>query len=465
MSDYSDVPSDSYDSDGSFDNTFLDDDSDYEPPVVVDKGKKKLSTLEYKTLTCAHLQDTLEADISKVAGLTGLESPIAAILLQHFRWNEDKTIEKYMDNSATVLKDIGEPESTISPGARPSKRAKLTPTEFTCGICYDNPSSDLVFKLRCQHAFCIPCWGIFKELRRQSYVTAIPDLKFCPHPGCTETVSCTGGRGSSLLTEVPIVRCGQSHPFCFGCGFDSDHRPLICPLISSWLKSAREDAGTSQWIKANTRSCPKCKNNIEKNGGCNRILCRHCQFQFCWLCLRNWETHGYNDATCNAWKPLDPDADMTEAQRNLEKWLFYFDRYNNHELSAKLDQDLCERTEEKVVEVQETGKLSWIEAKFMQQAVDELTQCRISLKWSYAMAYFMVQGNQKQIFEDMQLDLEKAVEELSQLLEENIEAASVKTLRQRMMDKTVYVRSRHEVLLQDTAEGLREGRWEWNTYL
>lgn len=39
----------------------------------------------------------------------------------------------------------------------------------------------------------------------------------------------------------------------------------------------------------------------------------------------------------------------------------------------------------------------------MQQAVDELTKCRISLKWSYAMAYFMAQGNQKQIFEDLQL--------------------------------------------------------------
>lgn len=108
----------------------------------------------------------------------------------------------------------------------------------------------------------------FKELRRQSYVTANPDLKFCPHPSCTETISCSGGRGSSLLTEVPVVTCAQSHSFCFGCGFDSDHRPLICPLISSWIKNAREDAGTSQWIKANTRSCPKCRNNIEKNGGC-----------------------------------------------------------------------------------------------------------------------------------------------------------------------------------------------------
>lgn len=38
----------------------------------------------------------------------------------------------------------------------------------------------------------------------------------------------------------------------------------------------------------------------------------------------------------------------------------------------------------------------------MQEAVDELTECRVSLKWSYVMAYFMQPGNQKQIFEDIQ---------------------------------------------------------------
>jgi hypothetical protein len=52
---------------------------------------------------------------------------------------------------------------------------------------------------------------------------------------------------------------------------------------------------------------------------------------------------------------------MTAATKNLEKWLFYFDRFNNHELSAKLDQALCEATEEKMVEVQEASDLSWIE--------------------------------------------------------------------------------------------------------
>ncbi len=97
---------------------------------------------------------------------------------------------------------------------------------------------------------------------------------------------------------------------------------------------------------------------------------------------------------------------------------------------------------------------SGAQSTFMRDAVNELTRCRVTLKWSYAMAYFLVAGNQKQIFEDIQAyvfsaarpgsltdspcrDLEKAVEDLSQLLDEPVDADSVKSLRQRMMDKTV----------------------------
>jgi hypothetical protein len=60
-------------------------------------------------------------------------------------------------------------------------------------------------------------------------------------------------------------------------------------------------------------------------------------------------------------KEPERNETMTAATKNLEKWLFYFDRFNNHELSAKLDQALCEATEEKMVEVQEASDLSWIE--------------------------------------------------------------------------------------------------------
>ena len=111
----------------------------------------------------------------------------------------------------------------------------------------------------------------YRELIRQSYVGARPELRFCPHPGCTETVLCTASGATARASVVPTVTCGAGHIFCHGCGLDADHRPNVCQYVRTWLRSARDDAGTAQWIRANTRRCPKCENNIEKAGGCKCV--------------------------------------------------------------------------------------------------------------------------------------------------------------------------------------------------
>lgn len=90
----------------------------------------------------------------------------------------------------------------------------------------------------------------------------------------------------------------------------------------------------------------------------------------------------------------------------------------------------------------------------MKKAVEEVEKCRMTLKWTYAMAYYLASGNQKDLFEDNQRcaphlatympfantfhrDLEKAVEDLSELLESPIEPENISTLRQKVTDKTV----------------------------
>lgn len=185
------------------------------------------------------------------------------------------------------------------------------------------------------------------------------------------------------------------------------------------------------------------------------------------MCQRNWDVHGY-DGTCNAYLEravTDTLSVQEQAKANLEKWYFYYDRYTNHEVSAKLDQELYAQTEKKIVEVQIASGLSWIQATFMKDAVDELSKCRITLKWSYAMAFYVQSDNMKQILEDVQADLEKAVEALSQMLEEDVTEKTVHSLRQRMLDKTVYVQRRHEALLDYVCTGLQEERWRWTVCL
>ncbi|EIN07986.1 hypothetical protein PUNSTDRAFT_135502 [Punctularia strigosozonata HHB-11173 SS5] len=476
-----------------------DDDEDFRPPPVNAKGKQTDYEVHYESLTPYQLQTLIDDDIRHVAAIIGSEPPIVSILLRHFRWNRDRLLDRFMDSDvADILRAAGEPEHNA---------ANSPTTNLTCEICFDTPSPEDTFQLRCHHRFCRECWwcyvtskikdegqctfGCMKDgcktivdepsvralvdepcydryrtLIQSSYVTSHPTrLRFCPYPACTSAVSCSNGSGSSLLTLVPTVTCASGHAFCFGCGMSESHAPLPCKLAATWQTAAREDQGTAQWIKANTRNCPKCKNSIEKGGGCNRMTCRHCSYMFCWMCMRDWNVHGYNNEVCNIWNEPPPDENMTTASRNLQKWLFYYDHFTNHELSAQLEGELYERTAEKIVEMQDKSGISWIEAQFLRRAVDELSRCRATLKWTYAMAHFLAQGNKKQMLEDIQADLEKAVEQLAQLIEEPIEEGSVRDLRARVVDKMVYVQKRHEVVMKDTAAGLMEGSWDWDAPL
>ena len=134
----------------------------------------------------------------------------------------------------------------------------------------------------------------------------------------------------------------------------------------------------------------------------------------------------------------------------------YYNRWANHEQSAKLSVELYAKTEKKMEEMQMTSDLTWIEVQFMKKAVDEVSKCRMTLKWTYAMAYYLESNNQKELFEDNQRfektygfvtfgsyiccrDLERAVEELSELIEQPLEPEVVATLRQKVTDKTVSI--------------------------
>ncbi|RKO95218.1 hypothetical protein CAUPRSCDRAFT_13063 [Caulochytrium protostelioides] len=112
-------------------------------------------------------------------------------------------------------------------------------------------------------------------------------------------------------------------------------------------------------------------------------------------------------------------------------------------------------------EMQNTSNLSWIEVQFLNKAVEVLLQSRMTLKWTYCFAYYLKRGNATDLFEDNQRDLEMAVEILSGLLENPVDPDKIAELKQAVLDKTVYVASRREVLLIDTSRGLLEGRWEY----
>ena len=86
--------------------------------------------------------------------------------------------------------------------------------------------------------------------------------------------------GSGITT----VKCTCGHPFCFRCGEEA-HEPCGCAQLAEWAQKCQNESETANWILANTRKCPACSARIEKNQGCNHMTCRHCRYEFCWVCM------------------------------------------------------------------------------------------------------------------------------------------------------------------------------------
>jgi len=176
--------------------------------------------------------------------------------------------------------------------------------------------------------------------------------------------------------------------------------------------------------------------------------------------------HGKEYYNCNRYNEktsVDARDAQAVSRKALQRYLHYFNRYANHQASAKQDQGTLKKIEAKMLELQTTSDMSWIQAQFLRAAVLELSKCRVTLRWTYAFAYYLERNNETEIFEDNQRDLEMAVDQLSEFLTRPVEGADgIAVNKQVVLDKTAYVASRLEVVLADTAQGLVDGRWAYN---
>ncbi|KAJ3291742.1 hypothetical protein HDU79_002087 [Rhizoclosmatium sp. JEL0117] len=468
-----------------------------------DVGGKSTSNAKAKSSchTVSFLQSRRAQNAANLASLIGASDAAAALLLDRFPQRPEDIASTFFDDQEKVLRLVGIRSLHFDPvfvTALPG---------FECPICFANEPDDPTLALQCGHRACLSCYSRYidqkitqegqvriqclspkctlhidestiqmmvnpdiyskySDLVIKHHISENPSLRFCPSPkGCDLVIEYR--IPTSLAKELsPLVTCDCGHSFCFGCSLP-DHRPAPCPVVKLWLKKCKDDSETANWIHANTKDCPKCDSAIEKNGGCNHIHCRKCNYHFCWVCMG--EFLGYDKHSCALWKEVEIDNSITDAKAHarqaLKRYMHYFTRYQNHHLSATLDLALSAKIETAMHALQETSHLSWIDVQFLNTAKHTLVASRSILQWTYCLAFYLKPGDLATfLFEDNQQDLEAAVEALSALLERDfMEVDKIPDLKKQILDKSVYVMQRQDKLLECTVQDLEEGRLTWDS--
>ncbi|XP_047738111.1 E3 ubiquitin-protein ligase arih1-like [Hyalella azteca] len=371
--------------------------------------------LAYEILSTEDVSEHMLECIKEFNSVVKISHTTARLLLNHFRWDKEKLMERFFDSNQEKLFE----EAQI---ASPYKKKDQMMSGLECGHRYclscwsEYISTKVVDEGTGQ---CITCAGyncpvvvedsqvmsllkdpkvklIYQHRISQSFVECNRQLRWCPFPDCKFVVK-------APHADARRVQCKCQHVFCFSCGANW-HDPVKCSLLKEWVKKCDDDSETSNWISANTKECPKCRVIIEKDGGCNHMVCKNvaCKSEFCWVCLGPWEPHG------SSW-------------------------------------------------------YSYKHVQFLQKAVDILCECRQTLMYTYVFAYYLQKNNQSAIFEDNQRDLEASTEKLSEYLERDITQANLADIKQKVQDKYRYCDQRRKKLLEHVHEGYDRDSWVYRT--
>ncbi|KAF9182624.1 hypothetical protein BGZ51_004538 [Haplosporangium sp. Z 767] len=232
------------------------------------------------------------------------------------------------------IPDASAPSSSSPFAHNNMRRASVTTTKTTAtrtsSITPSVSSRDIGIVMPCDHGLCLSCLQSFLTNATQTPQARFPTL--CPQPGCrtpipTESaelvldpetleiwyrklaeihvankVCCPRPECRSIIdlddrdgTAVTCPECLTS--FCASCAVPF-HRGMTCEQYQtqSLGGESEEDRAMLQLVQDRRwRHCPSCRFVIEKQHGCNHMVC-HCGQSFCYKCGQPWNEM---DARCS----------------------------------------------------------------------------------------------------------------------------------------------------------------------
>ncbi|XP_059287091.1 probable E3 ubiquitin-protein ligase ARI1 [Lycium ferocissimum] len=447
---------------------FDDDDVDYDDGEFLEVESNGICEKgpSCKVIRKESLLAAQKEDLQRVMDLLSLKEHHARSLLIHYRWDVDKVFavlfergrEKLYAEAGVTLE--GKDEHTSTPST----------TEITCEICFEDVPAEKSTVMDCNHRFCNDCWTShfivkinegkskritcmaqkcnaicdegkirdlvtakdhtlaekFDRFLLESYIDDNKRVKWCPSvPHCGNAIRIEDD------DEYCEVECACGVQFCFNC-LSEAHSPCSCLMWKLWMRKCQDDWKTVMWMSENVKHCPKCHNPVEKNGGCNLVRCR-CGQPFCWLCggatglQHTWSS--IQGHTCGSYKEGE-DKKSTTVRNDLLRYTHYYERYMAHRDSLKVEANMKQKLHVKVVKL-EAGESQSKDFSWAENGFNRLLQSRRILFCSYPVSFYVFgkllfetemtpkeREIKKNLFENLQQQLEINVERLSMFLEE-----------------------------------------------
>ncbi|RXG52421.1 E3 ubiquitin-protein ligase ARIH2 [Armadillidium vulgare] len=361
---------------------------------------------EYSCLTDTEVERLLNESVEQLSNAIQVTPSLAKVLLHLMGWNIPLIVSRYRANSEELLTScqIKPPNSNVAGSSNPSTSSSYiggsssssssattlttigsnsppndSDSSFCCPVCLMPSSSDKLSYLSCNHSFCNKCWSMHFKVQISS----------------------------GMSTNQTFY---HFFSYSFKCGGEY-HAPTNCDTIKRWLTKCADDSETANYISAHTKDCPKCHICIEKNGGCNHMQCYNCKHGFCWMCLGCWKTHGSEYYECSRYKEnpnIAHESAHAQAREALKKYLHYYERWENHSKSLKLEEEtlskIRKRTQEKVM----SNAGTWIDWQYLIDAANLLARCRYTLQNTLSFCFEYQQAQLEAEIENLSWKIERA---------------------------------------------------------
>eukprot|EP01083_Nonionella_stella_P077534 211785_1 len=396
----------------------------------------------YTVLDSDKLRAQHRAVIERVVDRLEITASAAGILLRHFRWNEQDLLLNFGSDVCEKAGVAGALKTIFSPCSSPESL-------MSCQICFSDVKSRDTFSMPCNHRFCLDCWkhhltsalnsgtaggasvlhvrcpeykcknivgeevfqmllekSLFEKYQRrllQSFVDDNNDISWCPSASCARVVA--------FSKHKTTVRCSCGQKFCFQCQSPA-HAPSSC---SNYRKWALRDKGSqnldTKFLLEKTKPCPHCGVPTKKEGGCMYLKCAQCNKPWCWQCGQS-DHHVYQ---CNR----SQYENSNSTKNDLARYLFYYERYFNHNDSLKFAEKQEEKAQSTMDKMMAQGS-PVRDVEFLLQAVRLVIQCREVLRWTYVHAFYITDKRKRELFEFQQGNLESYTEKISKMTESSI---------------------------------------------